>query len=192
MEWTRRILNFIFWVAVTIGLIWVLIMSIGGGFPVSLSTSEATIKWDISYMGWELLNPTNGTLSIDFNEKKEGWGCLKFDYKPDRKRPPGVFCKHFGLEALLQLKFWAKAKNKCKVGVRLQDKKGELEFLVPVEVGTKWTHYTLKPDDFKNFAGYTGRMDSNRFGGYIEFRDITKNPSYKENTLWLDTLYIQR
>jgi|GEM_PF-1754130 len=192
MELTRRILNTIFWIAVTIGGIWLLVMSLGGGFPMSLSTSEATIKWDISYMGWELLDPTNGKLKIDFDNKKEGWACLKLDYRPDRKRPPGIYCTHFGFEALLQMKFWLKARNKCLIGVRLKDKKGELEFLVPVEVGTKWVHYTLKPDDYKQRSGYSGRLDTNRFSGYIEFRDMTRNPSFKENTLWLDTLYIHR
>ncbi len=192
MEWTRRILNIIFWIAVSIGLVWLIVMSLGGGFPMSLNTSEATVKWDISYMGWELLNPTNGKLSIDFKEKKEGWGCLKFDYKPNRKRPPGIFCTHFGLESLLQLKFWLKAKNKCVIGVKLQDKKGELLFRVPVDVGTKWTHFTVKSDDFRIRAGYEGRLDTNRFGGYLEFHDMTKNPTFTENTLWLDTLYIQR
>ena len=159
---------------------------------MSFSTSEATIKWDISYMGWELLSPANGKLSIDFKEKKEGWGCLQFDYKPNKKKPPGIYCTHYGLESMLQMKFWLKAKNKCLIGVRLKDKKDEYEFIVPVEVGTKWIHYVVKSDDYKTHARYEGRLDTNRFGGYVEFRDMTKNPTFKENTLWLDTFYILR
>jgi len=51
MEMTRRFLNVIFLIAVTIGLIWALIMLVGGGFPVSLSTVNADVRFDRSRMG---------------------------------------------------------------------------------------------------------------------------------------------
>ncbi|MDQ7821517.1 MAG: hypothetical protein RDV48_01845 [Candidatus Eremiobacteraeota bacterium] len=194
MEWTRRILNFIFWVAVTIGSIWLLIMFLGGGFPFTLSTTDADIRFDVSKMGWQSLLSDNGLMTItrEKNMAKVGWGCLQFDYKFNRKRPPGFYTTNYGFESLISLKFWMKARNPCTVGVRLKDKQEEYEFLVPLQVGTKWHQYILSAQHFRDAANYRGKLDANRFGGYIEFRDMTARPPSKTNTLWIDQIEIRR
>jgi hypothetical protein len=194
MEVTRRILNFIFWVALTIGLIWLFAMLLGGGFPVTLSTTEAKIRFDISRMGWESLRPDNGLMTITHEKKdiKEGWGSLQFDYRFDKKRPPGIYTKNYGLEGLMNLNLWMKAKHSCYIGLRLKDKRQELEFLIIKPVGTKWQKYVYLTNDFRLASGYGGRLDTNRFDGYIEFCDMTPRPSAETNTLWVDTVFITR
>jgi hypothetical protein len=194
METTRRILNFIFYVALTVGLIWLFAMLLGGGFPVSLSTTEHRVRFDISRMGWESLRPDNGIMTITHEKKdvKEGWGSLQFDYRFDKKKPPGIVSKNYGMEGLMNINLWMKAKNRCYIGIRLKDKRKELEFMVIEPVGTKWVNYTIMTRDFQAASGYTGRLDTNRFDGYLELCDVTPKPQTEQNTLWVDTILISR
>lgn len=194
MESTRKVLNFIFIVAVIIGSIWALVMFIGGGFPVSLSTVEARAKFDVSKMGWELLQPDNGVITITHEKPdiKEGWGALQFDYQFNSKKPPGITSTCYGFEGLRVLKFWAKAKYPCLIGVRLKDKHDQYNFQINFSVGTKWKLISCGSVDFKLAANMKERMEATRFGGYIDIRDVTPKPQHKENTLWIDDIWILR
>lgn len=194
METSRRILNIIFWIAVSIGLVWAFIMILGGGFPVALNTIEAQIRFDVSKWGWASKQLDNGLMTIDHEKAdvKEGWGCLQFDYKFNSKKPPAVYSDKYGFEGLRRISFWLRSKNPCIIGVRLDDKKNQYNFMVPIAVDSKWRKTMLAPADFKHAVGMKERLETTRFGGYIEFRDITPSPRTKENTLWVDTIVINR
>lgn len=194
METTRKILNTIFLIAVAIGLIWLLIMLLGGGFPVSLSTIEARIRFDVSKMGWKSNQPDNGLLTITHEKDKikEGWGALQFDYKYNREKPPGVYTTNYGMEGLRNLKVWLKSKNPSIIGIRLKDKHKQYDFTYPVRVENKWRQISISHTDYKAAVGMKERLETTRFDGYLEFRDMTPHPSSKDNTLWIDTIEIYR
>jgi len=187
-------MNFIFYVALTIGLIWLFIMLLGGGFPFTLSNNEASVRFDVSRMGWNLLDLSNGVMTIAHDKKavKEGWGCLQFDYKYSSKKSPGVYSECYGFESFLQYYIWLRSRNECTIGLTLKDKKGEYDFTMPVRVGNKWVKVSLTPRDYQERVGHKGRLDYNRFAGYIAVRDITSRPTYSTNTIWVDTMYLMK
>jgi hypothetical protein len=194
METTRRVLNLIFYIALTIGLIWFFVMLLGGGFPMNMSNNEATVRFDVARMGWDLLDPANGVMTINHEKgvPKEGWGCLQLDYKPSMRKTPGVFSTCYGFESFLSMNIWMKAKHECIIGLTLKDKMQQFDFTMPFRVTNKWARYDCNPTEFQNRVGFKGRMDYNRFAGYLAIRDITPRPNFSTNTLWVDTIKILR
>lgn len=193
METTRRILNAVFWVAVSAGLIWLAIMSFGGGFPVFMG-SNYTVKFDVSKWGWQSVDPSNGTIIIthEKNDIREGWGALQFSYKFNPKKRPGIYSTSYGFEGLTCIKVWMKSKNPCMIGLRLKDKKKELRFLVPLSVDKKWRHYTISQYDIRDSAGVKGKLETARLDGFIEFADISRPGGFSNNTIWIDHIEVFR
>jgi len=132
------------------------------------------------------------TITHEKPDVQEGWGALQFDYKFNREKPPGIYTTNYGLEGLISISCWMKSKYPCIIGLKLKDKKKKYNFMIPCRVKPEWRKYTYGKGDFKQSSGMKGRLETTRFDGHIEFRDVTPRPEHSNNILWIDQIEIRR
>ena len=191
METVRKIINAIFWIVFIGGLLVLIVLLVGGAFPISINPSEQKIKFDITYWGWEPLDPKHSTMLIVHEKEnvKEGFGALQFSYKKGRKRP-GIKTEKIPVEGLTRMKFYMKAQKPGYWQVQIMRKSDKRIFHKTFKVGKKWRHYNFGVMDFVHEAGYKGKFSQTDLRAWIRF--IPVNPIYKENTVWIDNIHLIR
>jgi len=193
METVRKIINVLFWIVFIGGLAFLLILLIGGAFPINWGTSGQTVKFDVARIGWETNDPSNGTFTIVHDQQniKEGWGALQYDYKYKEKPRPGFHSKAYTIEGLINLNFWMKARKPCIWRVQIQRKSDNKIFYRTFRIGTKWKEYNANIYEMRDEARYKGRFSKNDLKKWVNFVDIT-NQSSGANTIWIDNIVIMK
>ncbi|MCE1245011.1 MAG: hypothetical protein LWY06_00035 [Firmicutes bacterium] len=192
MEATRKIIGILFWIVVVIGGIGLTIALVGGAFPINWGTGEQTVKFDLTYNGWESSDPMNGIMTIVHDEKKEGWGAMQFDYKYGDGKEPGFRSTVYDIEGAIITKFWMKAKKPCKWQLQYKRKSDGLVLKRTFNVGTNWKQYTVNTYDMKNEIRYTGKFSANELAKWINFVDISSRKEGESNTVWIDHVVITK
>jgi len=170
-----------------------LILLIGGAFPINWGTSEQIVKFDVARIGWETNDPSNGTFTIVHDQQniKKGWGALRYDYKYKEKLRPGFHSKAYAIEGLINLNFWMKARKPCIWRVQIQRKSDNKIFYRTFRIGTKWKEYNANIYEMRDEARYKGKFSKNDLKKWVNFVDIT-NQSSGENTIWIDNIVIMK
>ena len=195
METTRKVINVIFMILVGGGLIFLLVLLIGGAFPINLGMGDQAVKFDIARIGWDPDDPGDFfTIVHEDNMKKKGWGALQFDYKyKDEGKYPGIHSTSYPMEAILRLSVWMKAKKPCIWQFRIKRKTDSKIFKVTFKVGKTWKKYTATISDFKEQTKHKGKFDKLDFRKWINLVDVTRGKKRGErNTVWIDDLIITR
>lgn len=193
METFRKILNTLFWIVFISGTLVLLVLLIGGAFPISFNPSAQKIKFDIAYFGWEMTDPQNGELKIVHKKGlyKEGFGALQYDYRFRKSRHPGIKSTAIPVEGLTRFKLYMKAKKPGIWQVQIKRKSDNKVFHKNLRVGTKWKHYDFGYTAFLKDTGYSGKFSQVDLRPWIRIvqADI---PRYKENTVWIDGIELIR
>lgn len=193
METFRKILNGFFWFVFSAGLIALIILLIGGAFSFNLNVAKESVPFDIANFTWKPLNASNSELEIVFeeDEKHDGWGAMKYTYIPEDDRESGFYSETYSVSGFLIISFWVKSEKKALWQMRLQRKSDEKVFKYNFRTGPEWKQYQITHGDLRKHTGYKGKYSNNDFKQWMKFVDISKVQDEK-NTLWIDTLIIQR
>lgn len=195
MEATRRILNILFWVVFIAGLIFLAILLIGGAFPIQLGIGNQKVKFDLSRIGWDLNDPTNGTFTITHEpkEKKAGWGALRYDYSyKDGGKYPGFYSTSYNTEGILNVSFWMKSEKPSRWQVVLKRKSDQKIFTKTFHVGKSWKKYTANIYVMRDEVRHKGKFSIIDFQKWIQFRDISSYGRGTKNTIWIDDILIMK
>lgn len=193
MEATRKIIGILFTIIIVVGGIGLTIALIGGAFPINWGTGEQTVKFDLTYTGWESIDPTNGLITVVHdNNKKVGWGAMQFDYKYMTDKEPGFKTTTYDVEGCIYMTFWMKAKKPCKWQVKFKRKSDNMVFRRTFSIGTNWKQYTVNPYDMRDEVRYTGKFSRNDFQKWMSFSDISTGKSGESNTVWVDHIVITK
>jgi len=194
METTRRVISTIFFILVICGLIFLMVLLVGGAFPISLGMGDQTVKFDLARIGWDPLNPADTfTIVHEDKFKKKGWGSLQFDYTYKEGKRPGIHSESYPIEGFYNISLYMKAKKPCVWQMRLKRKTDKKIFIFSFKVGKEWKKYTVSVYELKKTTKYKGKFDRLDFRKWIEFVDITpRKKTGERNTVWFDDIRIAR
>lgn len=194
METTRKVVNVLFMIIVGGGLIFLLVLLIGGAFPINMGMGDQAVKFDVARIGWDPDDAADFfTIVHEDNLKKKGWGALQFDYKYKEGKYPGLHSTAYPMEGILSISVWMKAKNPCLWQIKIKRKSDGKVFKVTFKVDKTWKKHTFTASDFKEQTKHEGKFDRLDFAKWLNLVDVGENKRTGErNTVWIDDLVITR
>lgn len=190
MEKFRAILDKLFWIFAITGTIAFVIILMGGAIPVNVNPNEQKVKFDLAHIGWTPIDPKNGKLEIDKQEKNVGWGSMKFTYAVDRGHRPGFRCDNVVMESMSFVSFDMKAEKPTVFAMQIKRKSNGQVLHKAFMVGKKWKNYKITFDEIRHSMRIKDKIPPNDFQKWLTFVDI--NPRYDKNTVWFDNFTIIR